>query len=307
MFRSPALTTVALLSLALGIGANTAIFSFLDALMLRSLPVKDPARLVVFGGQEDEAGVTDRYGSTTLYSYPFYRQLQQKNAVFSDVAAIFSFWNNVYGTVDGRDETEQMGVQFVSGSYFQTLGVQPAIGRALTEDDDNSEGDHPVAVISHAWWKRVLASDPAVLNRKIKLGTTMFSIVGVAPPEFFGTKVGEAPDIWVPMSMMKSVPPSLNGYKDNFYQEILMGITALVLLIACANIANPSASTLDCEGTRTSRSCLWRLAYHLCAAHSLSLRRLAVRQALGARRIRIVRQLLTESFEDSGFHRERRE
>jgi hypothetical protein len=138
MFRSPALTTVALLSLALGIGANTAIFSFLDALMLRSLPVKDPARLVVFGGQEDEAGVTDRYGSTTPYSYPFYRQLQQKNAVFSDVAAIFSFWNNVHGTVDGRDETEQMGVQLVSGSYFRRSAfslpsAEPSLRTTITQ------------------------------------------------------------------------------------------------------------------------------------------------------------------------------
>jgi len=339
MFRSPALTLVALLSLALGIGANTAIFSFLDAVMLRSLPVKEPSRLVLLGAG-DEAGITDSYGSTTLYSYPFYRQLQQKNLVFSDTAAIFSFWNDVHGTVDGRNDTEEMHVQLVSGTYFPTLGVQSVLGRALTEDDDNSEGDHPVAVISYAWWKGALAGDPAVLNRKITLGKTVFNIVGVAPPEFFGTRVGEEPDLWVPMSMMKFVPPSRNGYKDNFYQsmhilgrlkpgvspeqatsninvlyqqilhafpdaklnprntallgkahvvltpmatglsslrnqfseplKILMGVTALVLLIACANIAN----LLLARSTARARESLqcgrrWELAAYVSCASCL--------------------------------------
>ncbi len=129
MFRSPALTLVALLSLALGIGANTAIFSFIDAVLLRSLPVKDPAQLVVFG-EGNEMGMTDRYGSTTLYSYPFYRQMQQKNAVFSEVAAVNSYWLGIHGTVEGQSEMQEMKVQLVSGSYFQTLGVQPIHGQS---------------------------------------------------------------------------------------------------------------------------------------------------------------------------------
>ena len=221
LLRSKALTIVALLSLALGIGANTAIFSLLDAVMLRSLPVKDPAQLVLLG-KGIASGKTDDFARTDLYSYPFYRQMQDKNQVFSETAAICSMTNAVHGFVEGRTESEPINVQLVSGTYFTTLGVKPIMGRTLDDADDNSEGDHPVAVISYAWWKRSLARDPNVLNRKLRLGTMTYNIIGVAPAEFFGTKVGEDPDMWVPLSMIKQVPPNFDGYKDNFSESLLI-------------------------------------------------------------------------------------
>jgi len=142
LLKSRALTAVALLSLALGIGANTAIFSLLDAVLLRSLPVKDPSQLVLLGTGED-SGIGDNFVDTELFSYPFFRQLRQKNAVFSDVAAIFSMSSDIHGMVLGDSgqtggEDEIIHAQLASGNYFQVLGVQAEMGRTLIDTDDAS-------------------------------------------------------------------------------------------------------------------------------------------------------------------------
>ena len=179
--RSPGFTAVAVLTLALGIGANTAIFSLLNVIMLRELPVEKPEQLVLLG-KARAAGSTDDFASTELYSYPFYREMRQKNQVFSDVSAMLSiFFMRMHGAVGGSAELEPLNVQLVSGSYFPFLGVNPILGRSFTEAEDEPAGGHPVAMVSYSWWDRRLARDPAIVGKTVTLGSTVYTIIGVTP------------------------------------------------------------------------------------------------------------------------------
>ena len=188
--RSPGFATAAVFSIALGICANTAIFSLVNALLLKLMPVDDPHSLVFLSRSDDRSGLA------SSFSYPFFRQLEEAHTLEQAVARA-SFEPNV----EAGDAAERVSGEMVSGEYFRLLGVRPSLGRLLTQDDNRIPGGHPVAVLSYGYWQRRFGGDAQVVGRPIRVNTHPMTIVGVTPEEFTGLEIGISPDIRVPIVM----------------------------------------------------------------------------------------------------------
>ena len=202
--RNPGFTIVVVLTLAFGIGANTAIFSVINALMLRTLTVREPRQLVAVGDPMRVHAWSDGTPRTDLFSYPLYAQVRDHNDVFSSMLAS-AHLDSLQIRIDGG--AEKVRGRLVTGNYFQTLGVEPLFGRTFTGQEDRVPGSDPVVVISHSYWRTRFSGAPQVTGRTVRLNNYPFTIIGVAPPGFFGEVVGDQTDLWVPMMMEPQVLP----------------------------------------------------------------------------------------------------
>jgi predicted permease len=344
LFKTPFVTAVAIISLALGIGANAAIFSLFEQMLLRPLPVREPQQLVNLSAPGPKPGSQscNQAGSCDIvFSYPMFRDLEQKQTVFTGMAAHRLFGANLAY----KKQTLNGEGMLVSGSYFPLLGIQPAAGRLFGPAEDQTIGGHFVAVLSHDYWQTHLGGEPGVIGQTMIVNGQHMTIIGVLPEGFEGTTLGSRPHVYVPITMRALMEPGFRGFDNRrsywayvfarlkpgvtleqaqvglnaLYKPIitdveaplqtgmsdqtmtrfkarqliltdgqrgqssvhdeagtplklLFGITGIVLLIACANIAN----LLLARGANRAME-------------------MAVRLSLGARRWQIVRQLLVES------------
>src|SRR6476646_9122067 len=337
LLKSPGFMSVTILTLALGIGANTALFSLVNSVLLGDLPVRHPEELVVIKYTDSRSQQANED-----FSYPMYQAIRDRNTIFSSVLTRSGVdFNASYG-----GESERAVGELISGNYFETLGVQPFLGRLIGPEDDRTPGAHPVAVLSYGYWQRRFGSDPEVVGKNIILNNNPIRVIGITPPQFYGTEMARNPDIRVPMMMttvFRPVPANrmqssrhrwltvfarrkpevtveqAQASLDTLYHQVLaaelqelgatvnahdkeralasriqlapgnqgfahlrtemegplllmFSVTGIVLLVACANLANL-----------------------LLARNAKRKQEISVRLAIGAGRGRLIRQWLTES------------
>ena len=213
LMRTPFVTLVTVLSLALGIGANAAIFSFFDQILLRALPVRDAGQLVNLSAPGPKPGSQscNQSGSCEdVFSYQMFRDLEQKQDVFIGLAAHRTFGANLAY----KGNTSSASGSLVSGSYFPTLGLLPAAGRLLTPEDDRTIGGHFVAVLAYSYWETQFGRDPAVINDVITINGQSMTVVGVAPQGFEGTTLGDLPRVFVPITMRGLMSPGFRSFEN---------------------------------------------------------------------------------------------
>ena len=211
--RSPGFTITAVASLAIGIGASAAIFSLLDQVLLRLLPVREPERLVLVDWKGNAlAHARGRGAGVNLMSYPICRDLQRQDRFFDGVLCRHPTEVNL--AVAAGQTPELVGAEIVSGSYFPVLGVSPGLGRLINEDDDGQPGAHPVVVLSHAYWLQALGGAPDVVGRRVLVNNFPMTVVGVASATFRGIDVGNVPAVWIPAAMKKQATPEWDKLLD---------------------------------------------------------------------------------------------
>src|SRR3954470_9684826 len=213
LFKSPFVTLVAIVSLALGIGANAAIFSLFNQMLLRPLPVAEPGRLANLSAPGPKPGsqtCSTAGNCNVVFSYPMYRDLEKSQTVLTGLAAHRTFGTNLAF----RGQTMSTTGMLVSGSYFPTLQLQPALGRLFSPEDDRTIGGHFLTVISYDFWERNLGLDPAILNQTITINGYPMTVVGVAPQDFKGTTLGERPRVYVPITMRTQMQPGFRGFEN---------------------------------------------------------------------------------------------
>ncbi|HZQ53006.1 MAG TPA: ABC transporter permease [Bryobacteraceae bacterium] len=206
--RTPAFTITSVLSLMLGIGATSAIYSLVDQVLLHALPARQPERLVLIDWKGDQ--VASGFGSWNLMSYPICRDLDQQKQFFEGVFCRALTTINLSTGGDSRAATAEI----VSGNYFSVLGVGPALGQVLTNDDDRRPNANPVTVLSNDFWKAQLGGATDVVGRNMLVNRHRLTIIGVAASTFRGIDVGEVPSLWIPASMSTEVIPGFNGLHD---------------------------------------------------------------------------------------------